>query len=116
MRTNLKQPCNECPFRKNHPPGWLGPWESAGHVIVAAEWHTFPCHRTIKPEKSVDDMEVCAGASRFMANKLVMPRDPDMAAARNIVGKGDDVFETSQEMIEHHSQSLSEWLEKETTE
>lgn len=115
MRTNLRKPCGECPFRKEHPPGWLGPWESAGHVIVAAEFHTFPCHRTIKSDRKTDDtedMEVCAGSARFMANKLVLPRDADMAQSRALVGKGDDVFASSQEMIDHHKQPISEWLKK----
>lgn len=118
MKTNLKAPCKECPFRKVHPPGWLGPWESARHVIVAAEFDSFPCHRTITPGKPLDEMEACAGAARFLANTLNLPRDSSMAEARRKIGQGADVFASHAEMVAHHEQRAADWIAKtkETTE
>ena len=54
MNLNLHKPCNACPFRRNAPPGWLGPWD-AEDLVRSLAYFAFPCHRTIPEGGAVLD-------------------------------------------------------------
>lgn len=124
MHTRLKKPCNDCPFRRNASPGWLGfsgpEWfvESAlsdfasyqGGAVMA------PCHQTVDYEdpdwqETIDDADACVGALQFCANNMKMPRDPERMAAVKVAGRNDDVFATPQEFIDYHEGSkVKSWV------
>ena len=74
--TNFREPCDECPFRKNAAPGWLGPW-TTDSILQAISHMPFPCHQTIPDDDdgmdeyddSSDDngnLESCAGAALYL--------------------------------------------------
>lgn len=76
MKTDLRKPCNDCPFRRTSPRGWLGPW-TAPDLLFSLGWTPFPCHQTIRREgQSYDDntLQGCAGAAIFLNNKCERAR------------------------------------------
>ena len=118
MKTDLKQPCVECPFRKKHLPGWLGPWTTPGEIVRHIHGDgLFPCHRTIKDKNPEAEMQVCAGASIHMNRAIKRSRNADHArhqaklkdAPPEVV---DSVFNWPQEFIDHHEQDIGEWMKK----
>ena len=110
MTVNLshKQPCNDCPWRREHPVGWLGGYP--------AEWFTerlyadvpLNCHKTIgdvegMPETLIQDTRpLCAGALITYKNMLKLPRRPDLAEAVIAVEKSEHVFRHPQEFLDRH--------------
>lgn len=90
----MKTPCEQCPFRKNALPGWLGPYENAQELlnVINGEIH-FMCHMTLgADDEEVDEtkMKYCKGALLFMINNGKMPRDRKLAELRN-KAKGEDL-------------------------
>lgn len=68
IKTNLKNPCNECPFRKNSLPGYLGgiytPLTLHQHVMSE---NVFACHKTIKKNnQKINELEICVGSIMYM--------------------------------------------------
>ena len=65
MKDKLKSPCNECPFRKNSLPGYLGGvWTAKElHQTVMGE-APFPCHQTM--EHREEDYSHCVGSIMYM--------------------------------------------------
>lgn len=109
MNKNLKKPCNECPFRRKHPAGWIGPWEGPTAISnFIAFGGVFPCHRTIPKdglgEASPDahKMELCAGASIHLNNQCARHRDPEVREHQELVGTSPDVFTWPNEFNKHH--------------
>ena len=119
-KTNLKKPCNDCPFRRNAAQGWLGAAEPAWFVESALADYTYygfaPCHQTVNYEDpewdmKLDQAESCVGALQFAANCGKSPRDPDRAEAVAKAGKNPDVFSNPNDFIEHHESGLAKsWL------
>lgn len=93
MRCSLTKPCNECPFRKNSLPGWLGEWSSPeelfGFVITAEQ--SFPCHLSMTDrngdDKPQSDMSYCRGAVMFMKKIGKLPRNRELAKMVNSVNR-----------------------------
>jgi hypothetical protein len=112
MKANLAKPCNDCPFRKNSLPGWLGPWETPLelHRFVMAE-NEFPCHKTMTDEFGDDVPEhkqsYCRGAILYMKKNSKMPSynsdlrelvcTADRADCKNILSVPD--------FIQHHQKA-----------
>ena len=99
--TDLCQPCRECPFRKNSPPGWLGPFTPEGILDEALEG--FVCHRTHDAEVH----QFCAGNAIFMNQLLKLSRDGAYATFQRSLKDADaevveNVFASQQAFIEHH--------------
>ena len=115
MEINLTKPCNQCPFRRNSLPGWLGPWK-AEEIVWSLGRAAFPCHKTIRQDRqSIKDSELegCAGASIFLNNKAERSRNLNtlqhQQRVRNInkdIKKS--VFSGSQEFIKHHNPIFNE--------
>lgn len=107
-----KNPCKECPFRKDSLPGWLGTLSGAPEVFMDGIDHTIiPCHMKIdKADGLIERGETnpCVGALQFCANSLKFPR---AARGKNSTyGKlldkvvvNDEVFQWSHEFIQHHT-------------
>jgi len=93
MKCNLTTPCNDCPFRKNSLPGWLGAWESPEQLfgfIITVE-REFPCHLTMtdkdEKDKPESEMSYCRGAVMFMKKLGKLPRNPVLAKMVNSVNR-----------------------------
>jgi predicted Zn-ribbon and HTH transcriptional regulator len=68
MNSNLKEPCNACPFRKNSAAGYLGGrWTATElHQFVMSEGN-FACHKTIEIDNVFTDKnEHCVGSILYM--------------------------------------------------
>ena len=81
------KPCNDCPWRVNALPGWLGPMGADQWVALIHSEEPIACHQTIEVE--VDQIEgdwnhpamrQCAGAAIMRTNVCKSPRNPTDAA------------------------------------
>lgn len=110
-----ENPCNDCPWRRNAVPGWLGPYEAEDWRVLAHSDEPIACHMTIP---SYDDyaedfteeewadvvwehpaLRQCRGAAIYRANVGKSPRNRDVT-----VGPRDtaNVFATPSEFLEYH--------------
>lgn len=72
MKYNLKSPCDECPFRKDSLPGWLGgntALQTFRHVTNEGD---FACHKT-RHKKSIL-MSRCFGSLLFLRKIGKLPK------------------------------------------
>ncbi len=102
MKALLKEPCNECPWRRKHPAGWLGGYEPEEFTQqVQFDGPPLPCHKTI-PEGG-EARAMCAGALIFMRNNCKSAQHPDYGDALSTVQPDRvNVFSNSKEFLDHH--------------
>ena len=88
---NVKNPCKECPFRKDSMEGWLGA-ERMGEIL---DQSSFVCHKNHSLQ--------CAG-------HMIIKGDENefVTLAKNLnldtgVSGDELIFETEEECIEHHT-------------
>lgn len=99
------EPCDECPWRRNHPAGWLGGYAPEDFTVqVQFDGPPVPCHKTIPPG---DDMtaavSMCAGALIFMKNSCKLSRHPAYGDALDSVNENTEtVFQWPHEFLEYH--------------
>lgn len=105
-----KSPCNQCPYRRASPPGWLGdstPSEFMAQTLY--EENHMPCHAAVDYEKEnwrdkLAKAPHCAGSLIFMHNHCYLPRDPDLTKKRNNVEPDHEkVFSHHSEFTAHHN-------------
>ena len=103
-----KTPCKVCPMRRTSAPGWLGASSAEEFVAqIRSETH-MPCHASIDSDaddwrKAAETAPFCAGALIFLRNHCILPRDGDLAAARQAVaGDHETVFSHTAQFLEHH--------------
>lgn len=107
----MKNPCKECPFRKDSPPGWIGTHSSAQEIVdIVKHDQYFPCHMKVDyndPDwkDKITEKPHCVGGLAFMNNSCKVSRDPVIAAMQKDVGRRDDVFSFGHEMVEHHARN-----------
>ena len=106
MKHDLRDPCAECPFRREHPAGWLGPWEPRG-LLARLAYEPFPCHRSIpRGQESdgapYDELQTCAGAALYLNNKFEISRCADTQAHQKLLGRSEAVFGRAEEFLAHH--------------
>lgn len=111
-----KQPCRECPFKKDSIQGYLG---AASHqpedFLNSMEWNILPCHLQVEwdeaDEDEIDRQAIenpCIGALQFLNNscKLPMLARQKEGQVYNVLmdrfGKNDKVFKWKHEFINHH--------------
>lgn len=107
MNFDLKTPCNQCPFRRDCPPRWLGHKRAAQIAGSLDEGKTFTCHKTGRAPGRSDEQH-CAGA-------LIVLKKAQGGFSGNIslaiaLGLFDyraldldaPVFNTFEEFIRHH--------------
>ena len=103
----VAKPCDDCPFRRNAMPGWLGAGSPESFIDTIRSEGYLPCHQTLNYEDASwkarwlaqSDGRGCAGALIMSANMCKLPRDqamPRMPADRN------PVFATAAEFIAFH--------------
>ena len=109
VRTNLNQPCAECPFRRKAAPGWLGPW-NVESLIDEVEHGAFVCHRSIGDtiNKNNDQLEYCAGAAIYLNNHFKLARDRTYSSYQTLLKEipqtiKESVFSNKNEFTEHHN-------------
>lgn len=102
MDLKHKTPCNECPWRRKHPAGWLGGYLVDDFVNQAQfDGPPLPCHKTI-PEGG-EASAMCAGALIFMRNSCKGANHPDYGDARDWVEADPvTVFQWAHEFRAHH--------------
>lgn len=98
----VKDPCSECPWRRESAPGWLGPQTAKEWIMTAHSETPIICHKTIKESGNYDGTKQCRGAAIFRANVYKTPRRSDAA-----VGPQDTkiVFADNEEFLAHHNQN-----------
>ena len=103
MRANLKRPCPECPWRREHPAGWLGGYKPEDFVNqVQFDGPPLPCHRTF-PKGGGEPASMCAGALIFMRNSCKAPTHPGYGdALAGVEPDTETVFHWPHEFLEHH--------------
>lgn len=99
-----KTPCNECPYRRTAPAGWLGP-DPLDWYTQAVEFDApISCHKTRDKKK---EPAACAGSLIHIKNQCKSPRPPALAAAVDKVEEDTKtVFQWPREFKEHHEQGL----------
>lgn len=125
MEFKLKNPCKECPFRKDLPEalkGWLGKLR-AEQIIADHFFHgaTFPCHKTTSAigwddEENKDgyvftgDEIPCAGAAIMQIKNDNPSQWMQVSSRLNIkteiekLDLNSPVFETPEDFIKFHSE------------
>lgn len=95
-----KEPCFDCPWRRNAAPGWLGPhtaeeWEQIAHGEAA-----IACHITLDGDKGWESAGVlqCAGVAIYRANVCKQPKDPAVA----VLPADKDLVFSFGEFVEYH--------------
>lgn len=91
----LKQPCNDCPWRRVALKGWLGPLSAEEWAFLATTDEPILCHQVLTTTR-----EECYGAAIFRANIAKLPRD--LRIQRRPADKV-TVFGTLAEFLEHHT-------------
>ena len=112
MKLAHKEPCNECPWRRSHPAGWLGGYTVDDFINqVQFDGPPLPCHKTI-PGDGTDARAMCAGALIFMRNSCKSAQHPDYGDARDQVEPDPEtVFRFPQEFRDHHN-NPDAWVEQ----
>ena len=107
-REPTKQPCSDCPFRRNAVAGWLGEAAPESFIVEISMERPLPCHQTIDYEdkdwlskwNAGEIGSTCAGALIMSANMCKLPRDrafPRMEKDKTAV------FPTHQAFLDHHN-------------
>jgi hypothetical protein len=107
-KLKIKKPCNDCPWRRNAFPGWLGSDEPESFCTKQLRDEEMPCHKTIDytdPDwltTQMPEAAFCAGGLIFLANYCKLPRDPELAAAVKAVERDEKVFAYPAEFVAYH--------------
>ena len=100
-------PCDQCPFRRKSPAGWLGAATPASFIVEISMERPLPCHPTIDYDdpnwlekwNRQEIGRICAGSLIMAANMCKRPRDPEFP---RLPRDASAVFATHLEFIEHH--------------
>lgn len=113
-RLKHRRPCDECPWRRSHVPGWLGGYAPEDFIgQVQHDGPPVPCHKTIDGERPEGAASMCAGALIFMKNSCKSPRHPAYGDALDHVQEdAETVFQWPHEFLEHHRRDVGEWAKE----
>lgn len=118
MKTTLKRPCSECPFRKIHMPGWLGPWKAQDIVNFVHRDGGLACHRTVRKDgKDTEGVQACAGAAIHMNKSVKCSKHKDMRELQDKMETApadviDGIIKWPHDFIAHHEQTPKQWMAK----
>lgn len=104
-----KAPCRECPFRKLHAPGWLGPDPAEAYEKSITNDLPISCHLTRGRRRSPAQ---CAGSAILYRNELRSPRPLDFGIVVDQFEPSTKVFAKLSDFMAHHRQSMSVWIAK----
>lgn len=99
-----KEPCNDCPWRREATRGWLGPFDAVDWLASIHGEAAIACHQTI-PEGGgwSEQTRQCRGAAMFRAHVC---KNPHNATIETGPDDREQVFATNQEFYDHHDGSL----------
>ena len=105
----MKQPCKQCPYRKDSAPGYLG--EASGKPEVFLKQleldNVHPCHIMVDWENgTVEDYvkaPVCTGALQFMNNSCKLHQNQVIQDQQRGAGKNDEVISFPHNFTKHHT-------------
>lgn len=99
----VKEPCNDCPWRRAAKPGWLGPYEADLWLEIIHGESPIACHKTIPAGSGWgENTQQCRGAAIFRANVCKSPRNPSIETGPRDIER---VFQTNDEFKNHHEGS-----------
>lgn len=100
----VKEPCNDCPWRRNAAPGWLGPHPAQQWLDCVHGETAIACHQTIPEGGGWGPRTLqCRGAAVFRANVFKSPHNPTIEAGPRDT---EHVFETDAEFREYHAPNV----------
>lgn len=99
MKAKITEPCNECPWRRKSPPGWLGGFPPAEFLAFVQHDIELACHKTCGGS---GEPSLCAGALIHYRNRVKRPNNPVVAAGVDKVQASADVFSWPWEFLDHH--------------
>lgn len=96
----VKEPCNDCPWRRDATRGWLGPYDADEWLRCAHGESAIACHQTI-PEGGGwgENTRQCRGAAIFRANVCKSPWNPTVETGPRDTKR---VFAWDDEFKAHH--------------
>lgn len=104
--------CNDCPWRRNAAPGWLGPLSAAEWGQLAHSEEPVACHQTLPPEGTLglspaeswakEGIRQCRGMAVFRVNIFKSPRNP--TDAEHAIDEPDTkaIFGSVEEFVDYH--------------
>lgn len=96
----VKEPCNDCPWRRASTAGWLGPDDALGWLAAVHSETAIACHQTIPDGGGwAENTKQCRGAAIFRYHVGKMPRNPSVTSGPKNPEK---VFTTNAEFYAHH--------------
>lgn len=105
-QTNLKCSCRECPFNRNGPRGYIGPYKSVNELHAAVTQESpFPCHLTVDHDgQQLDETELCPGSMIYANGACKLFRDPWMREQQERIRalNTDNNVTTYADLLEHH--------------
>ena len=104
MKLHHKKPCNECPWRKTSPSGWLGGLTADFYADALALNKAPACHlRDFGP--SSDKTAFCVGALHTAKNSCVsLHRSAGKAnLAKDFLGRSEECFEHYSVFFKYHT-------------
>lgn len=96
VKTQLKKPCSDCPFRKDSLPGWLGGAHPEEYLLLATGEIIIDCH---VHKRGNNRRPQCAGAAIFRSHIAKNPRNPSILV---LPPDKQTVLEGFREFLTHH--------------
>ena len=101
MNERVKAPCNECPWKKSSPPGYLGGNSVGMYSEPTRRGTPLPCHKTMEGDSS--GWKACYGQLTTMRNSCILPVDENDKALRHSVPTDrENYFNHIHEFESHH--------------
>lgn len=84
----MKNPCKQCPYRKESAPGYLGNLSyKPTEFLKGIEHDVHECHLTVNYEENdYSKANVCIGALQFMNNSAMLSKNNEVATMQKIAG------------------------------
>lgn len=99
MQVYRPDPCPECPWRRNHPAGWLGGLDIEWFTGRARAQTQIACHKTCG---GTGEPKLCTGYAQHLNNSCSRPRDVAFAEVIDTLGTNPEVFSWTSEFDAHH--------------
>lgn len=95
----LKEPCNDCPFRKKSTRSWIGQHtvEELHMIAVSEQFHT--CHQT----HNVGERAHCQGRIAYAKKNAKLFRNKELQAIADNSQTDPDTILSAWEFFEHHN-------------
>lgn len=106
MKPPRKNPCRECPMRRQSAPGWTGAATPRELLVGMSSGNAMPCHLTVDYDDPdwqdmLEDARQCTGQAIYLANTCTLPR-PSPTPAIRLPADRATVFSNALEFLAHH--------------